>query len=51
MSYDIHITRASHWTESTEFPISLDELRLYFRLKMILSIRIHSQYLVHFKCQ
>lgn len=30
MSYDIHITRANHWTESTENPISLNELKDIF---------------------
>ncbi|MEK3714571.1 hypothetical protein [Paenibacillus sp. FSL R7-0333] len=33
MSYDIHITRANHWTESTEIPISLDELKAIFSAK------------------
>ncbi|NQX48604.1 hypothetical protein HQN87_25050 [Paenibacillus tritici] len=33
MSYDIHITRADHWTESTESPISLDELKVLFSAK------------------
>ncbi|WP_238649644.1 hypothetical protein [Paenibacillus piscarius] len=33
MSYDIHITRADHWTESTEIPISLDELKAIFSAK------------------
>ncbi|MBP1989538.1 hypothetical protein [Paenibacillus eucommiae] len=33
MSYDIHITRANHWTESTEIPISLDELKTIFAAK------------------
>ncbi|MCM3786169.1 hypothetical protein M3231_24740 [Neobacillus mesonae] len=33
MSYDIHITRANHWTQSTESPISLNELKAIFSLK------------------
>lgn len=30
MSYDIHVTRASHWSDSEEQPISLEELKEYF---------------------
>lgn len=30
MSYDIHITRAKHWTESAESPITIDELKSFF---------------------
>ncbi|MDQ8735781.1 hypothetical protein [Paenibacillus sp. LHD-38] len=30
MSYDIHITRADHWTESTNKPIAMEELKNYF---------------------
>lgn len=33
MSYDIHITRANHWTASTKSPISLDELKALFSAK------------------
>ena len=29
MGYDIHITRASHWTDSEKAPISLDEWKSY----------------------
>jgi hypothetical protein len=30
MSYDVHITRAEHWTDSSESPISLDEWIAYY---------------------
>ncbi|WP_310832221.1 hypothetical protein [Paenibacillus pedocola] len=30
MSYDVHITRAGHWTESGSNPISLEEAKAYF---------------------
>lgn len=30
MSYDVHITRAEHWTESGNKPISLEEAKAYF---------------------
>ncbi|MBY9080810.1 hypothetical protein KIH86_13270 [Paenibacillus sp. HN-1] len=33
MSYDIHITRASHWMNYEELPISLEELKEYFSSK------------------
>ncbi|MGO4345328.1 hypothetical protein AB4Z45_07480 [Paenibacillus sp. MCAF9] len=33
MSYDIHITRANHWTDSADNPISLEELKTYFAAK------------------
>ncbi len=29
MGYDIHITRASHWTQSEQTPITLDEWKAY----------------------
>ncbi|AFC32505.1 hypothetical protein PM3016_5833 [Paenibacillus mucilaginosus 3016] len=30
MSYELHITRASHWADSKQQPILLDELKTYF---------------------
>lgn len=33
MSYDLHITRAEHWTESSTNLITLDELHDYFKNK------------------
>lgn len=30
MSYNVHITRAEHWTESDSKPISLEEAKIYF---------------------
>ncbi|WP_042201959.1 hypothetical protein [Paenibacillus camerounensis] len=30
MSYDVHITRTEHWTESGSNPISLEEAKAYF---------------------
>lgn len=30
MSYNVHITRAEHWTESGSNPISLEEAKAYF---------------------
>ncbi len=29
MGYDVHITRAAHWTESESTPITLDEWKAY----------------------
>lgn len=29
MGYDVHITRAEHWVDSEEFPITLDEWIAY----------------------